>query len=310
MVITQPAAPGPAIRLDDLTKTFGPLHAVSGLTLEVAAGQVFGFLGPNGAGKSTTIRMIMGLSAPSSGTATVLGTDAWDDGPGVRARIGYLAGELALPPRLTGDAILGWTARARNVENRSRRHELAERFQADLRRPVGTLSKGNRQKIGIIRAFEHDPELLVLDEPTSGLDPLLQKQFDDLLAETVQRGRTVFLSSHELDEVQRVAHNIAIIRGGELVLADTVSALRARAPRSVELTFSAPVDKAEFDALPGVQVLGQQNGRLVLAVSGEVGPLLEAAASHHAIDILARPADLDVLFRSFYRAPQEVPVAR
>ena len=216
------------MRLVSLTKVFGNARGISLVDLEVHASQVFGFLGPNGAGKSTTIRLMMGLYLPTAGRAQLFGLDAHRQGPDVRRRVGYLPGELALYPRLTGRETLDRIARMRGGVDPGFRSGLEERFGAELDRPVRTLSKGNRQKIGLIAAFMPDPELLVLDEPTSGLDPLLQREFAELLEESVARGRTVFLSSHDLAEVQRLAHRVAIIREGHLVALDTVEALRAR----------------------------------------------------------------------------------
>jgi ABC-2 type transport system ATP-binding protein len=266
----------------------------------VARGEVFGFLGPNGAGKSTTIRMMMGLYPPTGGSVELFGVDALRHGPEVRRRIGYLPGELALYPRLTGRETLDRFARIRGGGRPVLRKELEERFGAELDRPLRALSKGNRQKIGLIQAFMHDPELLVLDEPTSGLDPLLQKEFADLLEESVARGRTVFLSSHDLDEVQRLAHRVAIIREGRLVAADTVEALRHRIPRTVELTFRTPVDTAGFADLPGVEVTGGQERRLRFRVHGDLAGLFDRAVPYGIVDVTAQVADLEELFLSYY----------
>jgi ABC-2 type transport system ATP-binding protein len=294
-----------AVVLDDLTKSFGRNRGVSNLTLEVQPGQVFGFLGPNGAGKSTTIRAIMGLYRPTSGSATALGLDCWSQGVALRRRVGYLPGELALFPRLTGREILSRVIKARGGPAIPFPQHLVERFDAQVDRPIRTLSKGNQQKIGLVLAFMHRPDLLVLDEPTSGLDPLMQDEFANLLEETVAEGRTVFLSSHDLGEVQRVAHQIAIIREGRIVTADTVEGLRNRAPRTIELKVRRPLTNVgAFSALPGVRVRSHSDHRIVFTVEGDVGPVLAMAVPLEPIDIIARPADLDELFRGFYAGPR------
>ena len=293
-----------AVTLNDLTKSFGPDRGVSHLTLDVGPGQVFGFLGPNGAGKSTTIRVVMGLYQPTSGSATALGLDCWSQGVALRRRVGYLPGDLTLFPRLTGREILDRLTKARDDVDTRLRQQLIDRFHAQLDRPVRTLSKGNQQKLGLVLAFMHRPELLVLDEPTSGLDPLMQDEFATLLEETVAEGRTVFLSSHDLGEVQRVAQQVAIIRKGRLVTVDTIEGLRNRAPRTIELRFRRPLaDGSAFSALPGVRVTSHSGHRMVLTVEGDVGPALAAAVPLEPVDVVARPADLDELFRGFYAQP-------
>jgi ABC-2 type transport system ATP-binding protein len=294
------------VALEGLTKSFGRSRGVSDLTLEVEPGQVFGFLGPNGAGKSTTIRMIMGLYAPTSGSVSALGFDCWSQGVLLRRRVGYLPGDLALFPRLTGREILDRVARARGGVDPDLRQHLVARFAAEIDRPIRTLSKGNVQKIGLVLAFMHRPQLLVLDEPTSGLDPLMQDEFAHLLEETVAEGRTIFLSSHDLGEVQRVAHQVGIIREGRLVTVDTVEGLRSHAPRTIELRFRRSLtDVAAFAALPGASVLSYSGDRIVLSVEGDVGPLLALAVPLEPVDLVARPADLDELFRSFYATSAE-----
>ena len=249
------------VAVDGLTKTFGRHRGVEDLRFEVAEGEIFGFLGPNGAGKSTTIRMLTGLSHPTAGAGTVFGLDPIGDAVAVHRRIGYLPGELALHPRLTGREHVDFAARARGMHDRTLLDQLVERFQVDLARPVRTLSKGNRQKVGIVLALMHRPELLVLDEPTSGLDPLMRDEFERLLRETVGEGRTVFLSSHELDEVQRVVDRVAIIKEGRLMVVDTVDGLRSNAPRTIEFHFPARVDPAQFASLAGVRVVASDGGR-------------------------------------------------
>lgn len=291
-----------AVRLHGLTKTFGTARGITDVSLDVPAGGVFGFLGPNGAGKSTTIRLIMGLYLATSGSATVLGLDPWRDGARLRRRIGYLPGELTLFPRPTGEEILDRFAAARGLTDLRYRTELVERFGAELHRPMRTLSKGNRQKIGLILAFMHQPELVILDEPTSGLDPLLQDEFTSLLHETAAGGATVFLSSHDLDEVQRVVGELAIIRDGRIVALDTVERLRGRSPRRIELRFPQPPQRERFARLDGVNVVSADGDLIVLSVAGPVEAVLAAAADQHAIEITARPADLDELFRTYYRS--------
>jgi ABC-2 type transport system ATP-binding protein len=293
-----------------LTKRYGGVTAVSDLNLRVEAGRVFSFLGPNGAGKSTTIRILMALQRPTDGRATVLGLDAAADSVAVHRRVGYLAGDLELYPRLTGRQHIDWFARSRGGADDSFTRGLLERFLVVADRPVRELSKGNRQKIGLVLAFMHKPDLLVLDEPTSGLDPLMQHEFESLLRETTGEGRTVFLSSHELDEVQRIADRIGIIRKGRLVAEDTVEGLRRAAPQKMEVWFRRPVDPAGLRALAGVTVTATDGARLTLDVTGEIGPVLKVIASHDPVDMTCRPADLEELFLDFYRLPQEKEVSR
>ena len=298
-----------AIETFGLTKRYGRICAVRDLNLRIGPGQVFGFLGPNGAGKSTTIRMLLALQRPTTGRATLLGLDAQADGVEVRRRIGYLPGDLELFPRLTGQQHIAWFLGARGLGDDSLARQLIDRFQVVVDRPVRQLSKGNRQKIGLVLAFMHRPELLVLDEPTSGLDPLMQHEFESLLRETADEGRTVFLSSHELVEVQRSADRIGIIRQGRLVAEDTVEGLRRAAPQKMEMRFRHPIDPAGLKALAGVTVTASEGPRLTLNVTGEIGPVLKVIASHDPIDLISRPADLDELFLDFYRQPPEKKVS-
>jgi len=297
-----------AIETFGLSKRYGNTTAVDNLDLRIEPGEVFGFLGPNGAGKSTTIRMLLALHRPTKGRATLLGLDAAADSVEIHRRVGYLPGDLELFPRLTGRQHIAWFQQSRGVSDASLASQLIERFQVVVDRPVRELSKGNRQKIGLVLAFLHKPELLVLDEPTSGLDPLMQHEFGSLLRETAADGRTVFLSSHELDEVQRVTDRIGIIRDGKLVAEDTVDGLRRAAPQKLEVRFRRPVSPADLEALAGVTVTGTDGARLTLDVTGEIGPVLKVIADRDPVDLVARPADLDELFLSFYRdtARQEV----
>jgi ABC-2 type transport system ATP-binding protein len=294
-----------AIEVTGLTKRYGATTAVDDLSLRVEPGQVFGFLGPNGAGKSTTIRMLLALQRPTQGEVRILGLDAAADSVEVHRRTGYLPGDLELFPRLTGRQHIAWFARARAAGDDALARRLASRFQVVADRPVRELSKGNRQKIGLVLAFMHRPELLILDEPTSGLDPLMQHEFEGLLRETAAEGRTVFLSSHDLDEVQRTADRVAIISGGRLVAEDTVDGLRQAAPQKLAIRFRRPVDLAGLSAVTGVTVTAADGPRVTLDVTGDIGPVLRVIASHDPVGLTARPAGLDELFLDFYRrSPQ------
>ena len=212
---------------------------------------MFGFLGPNGAGKSTTIRMMLDLIRPTSGRIRLLGRDARRDGAWIRARLGYMPGDLRLYPRMTGRELVGYFAHLRRMPDTGDAQTLARRFDLDLDRPLRALSRGNRQKVGVVQAFMHRPEVLVLDEPTSGLDPIMQQAFAALTRETAERGGTVFLSSHVLSEVQHMADRVGVVREGRLELVDTVEALRAKAAQRVEVTFAAPPPEGAFAGRPG-----------------------------------------------------------
>jgi ABC-2 type transport system ATP-binding protein len=293
----------PAIVARGLTKRFGRLTAVAGLDLEVPPGQILGFLGPNGAGKTTTIRMLMGFLRPTTGHVTVLGARAGDTG--VRNRIGYLPGDLHVDPTMTAAQLLTWYGRLREHHNPARIDELAQRLRLDLSRPFGTLSKGNRQKVGILQALCHDPEVIVFDEPTTGLDPLIQREFLTLLEQAAKRGAAILFSSHVLPEVERAAHRVAIIRAGRLVTVSTVDDLLDQARHRLELRFTSPVRADTFTGVPGIaQAL--VNGRsAVLTIDGPVGPALRVALDAGTL-LGIRPTgdDLEDLFVSLYPAQQ------
>jgi len=292
------------IETHGLSKRFGAHRGITDVDLRVEAGEVFGFLGPNGAGKSTTIRCLMGLYRPTSGSVTVLGGHPIRDVVDIHRNVGYIPGELALYPRVTGRMLLDRFSALRGTVDTQFRDELVERLDAELDRPTQTLSKGNRQKLGIIAAFMHRPELLVLDEPTSGLDPLLREEFLGLVEETTADGRTVFLSSHDLDEVQRTVTRLAIIKDGRLVVTDTVEGLRRHAPRTIELRFDHPVDATALAGVPGTEVTGDGSRHLTLTVTGSIAPVLRAVAAMEPTDLRARPADLDELFMGYYRSTE------
>lgn len=293
------------IETRDLTKSYGPTRALDGLGLRVEAGQCFGFLGPNGAGKTTTIRLLLALQRPTSGTASIFGRDVHRESLAIHRRVGYLPADLVLYRHMTGQQHIDWFAHARGQGDLHFARELAERFQVVLDRPAGRLSTGNRQKVGLVLAFMHRPDLLILDEPTSGLDPLMQVEFERLVRETVADGRTVFLSSHELDEVQRLAGRVAIIRAGRLVADDTVEHLRAASPQRIEVQFAAPIDPALFSRLDGVTIASSDGPRLVLDIKGRIGPALAAIAEHDPVDVVSQHAGLDELFLTYYHHATE-----
>jgi ABC-2 type transport system ATP-binding protein len=291
------------IRAENLVKDYGAVRALDGVDLEVGRGEIFGFLGPNGAGKSTTIRVLMDLLRPTAGRAEVMGMAPAEGGGELRRRIGYLPGELAMAGRQTAGDLLRHLAKLRGGAGLERIGPLAERFGLDLGRPIRGLSKGNKQKVGVVQAFMHAPELLILDEPTSGLDPLLQREFLDLVNESRDAGATVFMSSHVLSEIEDVAGRVAIIRAGKIVDVDDVRTLRHRAGQTVEIEFADPVDLASFRALPGVHDPTLDGATLRCLLRGEPDALLKAAARHHTVRWTAAERDLEDLFIDFYRTP-------
>jgi ABC-2 type transport system ATP-binding protein len=293
------------VRTDGLVKDYGRTRALDHLDLEVRRGEVFGFLGPNGAGKSTTIRILLDQLRPTVGQAEVLGTTPRDGGPALRARIGYLPGELAMSGRATSQELLEYYAGMRGGAGSENIAPLAERFGLDPSRPVRALSKGNKQKVGVIQAFMHRPELLILDEPTSGLDPLLQHEFLALVREAQDGGATVFMSSHVLSEVEIVAGRVAIIRQGRIVDLDDVTTLRHHAGQQVQFTFDRPVDPAPFRTLADVEDVEVEDATLRCLLRGEPDALLKEAARHHVVRWSAQDRELEDLFLDHYRVPAE-----
>ncbi|XVQ06837.1 ABC transporter ATP-binding protein [Spirillospora sp. CA-255316] len=289
-----------AIELTGLTKTYGPRRGLTDLTLQVRAGEVFGYLGPNGAGKSTTIRMLLDLIRPTSGTARVLGLDPRADAVELHRRIGYLAGDFVVDGRQKAGECLTFLGNLRGGVPADRIIALAERLDLDLSARIKSLSKGNRQKVGLIQAFMHEPELLILDEPTSGLDPLVQQTFLGMVSKAKSDGQTVFMSSHIMSEVEAVADRVAIIREGELVALDTVADLRARSFLKVRITFAAPVQPEEFATLPGVTELAAEGSTLTCRIDGTPDALIKAAARHTITGLRADTQDLEELFHSYY----------
>ena len=292
---------GPAIETRGLTKDFGGGRGLFELDLEVERGEVFGFLGPNGAGKSTTMRLLLDLIRPTAGAARVLGLDTRAGSIEIRQRVGFLAGDFSLYPKLTGAAVLDYFAELRGGVDRARRDALAERLDADLHRPIRELSTGNRQKLGLIQAFMHDPDLLILDEPIAGLDPLVQRSFHALLAEVSGAGGTIFLSSHTLSEVERVTHRLAILREGRLVVVDSVENLRRVAVQRLEIEFDAPVGAELFATLPGVRGVTAAGSTVTVAFAGTADAVVKAAAAHEVRSIRSREDDLEEIFLRYYR---------
>lgn len=303
----------PVIATRALTKRFGDAVALDALDLVVQPGEVFGFLGPNGAGKTTTIRLLLDLLRPTSGSATVLGLDPRRDAVELRRHVGYLPGDVDLPPKLTGRAHLADHAAVRGLDLRREIGDLADRLGADLDRPMGDLSLGNRRKIAMIDAFAHRPRLLVLDEPTGGLDPLVQQTFRAMAREAVDEGRTVFLSSHVLDEVQHVADRVAVLRNGRLVAEDRIDALLARMARSFLVRLAGEPDPAVLDALqrvPGVRTVAvrrpdppdDSGAEVEIAFEGAAGPLFAALTPLEPLDLRAHDPDLEDLFLGYYGA--------
>jgi ABC-2 type transport system ATP-binding protein len=297
-----------AIEAQDLVKRYGrgttAKTALTGLNLTVNQGEVFGFLGPNGAGKTTTIRLMLDLIRPTSGRLRILGADPRSAVP-VRARIGYLAGDFVVDGRQTARELLTYLGDLRGGVPVARIATLADRLDLDLSRRIGALSKGNRQKVGLVQAFMHQPDLLVLDEPTSGLDPFLQQRFVDLVREANANGQTVFMSSHVMSEVQQTCHRAGIIRDGALVTIADIDELRARAQRKVTITFADTVDLAEFTGLPDLRdvTVSQAPGggsTLHAILSGSPNGLIGATARHDVTDLLAEEPELEELFFTFY----------
>lgn len=293
-------ADSPAIETEDLCKRYGRhgTEALKGLSLQVREGEVFGFLGPNGAGKSTTIRILLDLLRPTSGSVRVLGADPLGNAA-LRNQIGYLAGDFVVNGKQTGHELLTYLGDLRGGVPKDRIQHLAGLLDLDLTKKIGSLSKGNKQKVGVVQAFMHRPRLLVLDEPTSGLDPFLQQQFVGLVREASANGQTVFMSSHVMSEVQQTCDRVGIIRAGSLIAVEHIDDLRARAFRKVEVRFSTPPDAASFPGVDGAEVEGNV---LRCQLSGDADEFIKAISKYHVVDILSEEPELEELFFSYYRS--------
>ena len=284
-----------------LTKTYGRNgRGVRDVDLEVREGEVFGFLGPNGAGKTTTVRTLLGFLRPTSGEARIFGLDFRRESVEIRARVGNLPGEFALEDRMSGERMLRFFARLRGVEDLSYAYELAKRLGADLGRPMRCLSRGNKQKVGLIQAMFHKPPLLILDEPTGGLDPLVQEEFLEIVAETRAEGRTVFFSSHVLSEVERVSDRVGIIRDGRLVDVEPTRSLVDKAFRHVRLVFGGPVDARPFAALPGVKDLKSDRGTVSFTLYDDLDGMVKLAAKHRLLAMDYERPSLEEIFLNYY----------
>ncbi len=290
----------PVIALEKLTKSYGRSRGIIDVDLEVQQGEVFGFLGPNGAGKTTTIRTTLDLIRPTSGRATVFGIGSTADPVAIHKRVGYIPGEFTLYDRLTGKQTLEYFANLRGGVDPVYQASLIERFELETGKRFKEYSKGNKQKVGVIAALQHKPELLVLDEPTSGLDPLVQQTFFNTLRECVTDGATVFLSSHILSEVEKSCNRVAIIRDGQIAKLDTVEGLRDLAHHQVELRFAGPVPSDAFAHLPGVSDVVAEDHVLRMRVAGTITPVVRAAAQYELLDFVSREPSLEETFLAQY----------
>ena len=290
-----------AIETNKLTKWYG--HRSRGIVdvdLVVETGQIFGFLGPNGAGKSTTIRLLLDLIRPTSGTARVLGLDVHRDRLAIDRRVSYVPGELSLYGDLTGRQLLTYLANLQGGIDVAYRDTLIERLELDPGKKIKSLSRGNKQKVGLVAAFMIRPEILVLDEPTSGLDPFVQLEFEHLCEEARDEGRTVFISSHQLPEVEHLCDRVGIIREGRLLAVESIAALKARALRRLEIDFAEPVTAEAFANLPGIRDLTIEDSILRCSVMGSLDALVKAAARYQVTNVRSIETSLEEIFLAYY----------
>jgi ABC-2 type transport system ATP-binding protein len=295
----------PAIACAGLTKDYGAGHGVFDLDLVVRRGEVFGFLGPNGAGKTTTIRLLMDLIRPDRGRASLLGMDARRDSLAIKRKVGYLPGELVRFPGVRSGYVIGLLAGLRGNVDPARIAALAERLELDLSRRYEDLSHGNKQKVGLIQAFMHRPELLILDEPTLGLDPLMQREFRRLVGESVAEGATVLLSSHVLSEVEAVCDRVGLIREGRLRRVGTLNDLRAMRIHRVEAAFTGRLSAAELARIPGVTDPRVDDHHLSCAVQGSVAPLLAALSAAGVVELDSHELSLEEVFLGEFDQPPQ-----
>ena len=290
----------PVIRMRGVAKRYGRTVALEGVDLDVPRGIVFGYLGPNGAGKTTTLRLLMGLLRPTHGRAELFGLDSQADRDEIHPRVGYVPGEFAAYPDLSGEQYLRYVASLRDSVEWSNTQLLAKRLDLDLAGHIGAMSHGNRQKLGLIQAFMHRPELLILDEPSIGLDPLMQVEFVAMVREARDAGGTIFLSSHILHEVEELADVVGILRRGHLVVVESVGALKAKARRQINLTFTTPPPVDVLRTVAGVGEIVADGTTARVVIEGSMEELLKVAAPHGIRDVVSHEADLEEIFLAYY----------
>jgi ABC-2 type transport system ATP-binding protein len=289
-----------AIETEKLTKYYGRSRGIMDIDLTVESGQIFGFLGPNGAGKSTTIRLLLDLIRPSSGHARVLGLDVHRDRLAIDRRVSYVPGELSLYSELTGHQLLTYLGNLHGLIDGAYRDKLIERVELDPTKRIKSLSRGNKQKVGLVAAFMIRPELIILDEPTAGLDPFVQLEFEHLCEETRAEGRTVFISSHQLPEVEHLCDRVGIIREGRLLAVESIADLKQRALRRLEIDFGGSVSADVFAGLPGIRDMSVHDGILNCTVMGSVDSLIKAAARFEVRNVRSIETSLEEIFMAYY----------
>lgn len=291
------------IVVEELTRSYGAQRGIIDVSFAVQPGEIFGFLGPNGAGKTTTIRVLLGFLSPTRGRARVFGFDCWRESTQVKGRVGYIPGDVRFWENMTGYEFLEFMAGFRSRIDPQRRRHLLERFQVEVDKRIKHLSRGNRQKLALVNAFLHDPPLYILDEPSSGLDPLMQQELLVFLREERDRGKAIFLSSHQLPEVERVADRVGIIRDGRLVAVLTVEELKRRRTRPMEVALAVPVDLRSLTEIPGIRILDVGNGGLcvTLGVQDHLSDLLRRLSELPVVDLVYAPADLESVFLAYYQ---------
>jgi ABC-2 type transport system ATP-binding protein len=288
------------LRAEKLTKRYGSFVALKSLDLAVRKGEIYGYLGPNGAGKTTTIRTLMNFIQPTSGQATIVGLDVVHGSVAIKRRVGYLSSDMAMYPKMTGRQYLQYLSDLQGSVSSEYRNELLHRLKVDASKRLGDLSRGNRQKFAIVQAFMHKPELLILDEPSSGLDPLMQEVFYKLLRETKARGAAVFMSSHNLSEVQKVCDRVGIIRDGKLIAERSIAEMEHEAAHTLDITFASQPPLKDLQIINGVKITSHDEHHTTLYLKGDLPALLGVLARHDVTQLEVRQLDLEELFMRYY----------
>ncbi len=297
--------PIPPLKITNLSKSYGKFKALDNVSVELIKGEVFGFLGPNGAGKSTAIRTILNFMAPTSGEIIIYGMNSIRDSVKVKNKIGYLAGDTALYEDMTGRKLVEYLSKLGKDTDWTYVKTLEKRLNANMNRPISELSKGNRQKVGLIQAFMHKPELIILDEPTSGLDPLMKQVFYDMVLEMRSQGKTIFLSSHDLTEVQKICDRAAFIREGKLISIEDIKKTSSLKFRKYEVTFEAKPKESWFNKLKSTKDIFVDGNRMEINVTGNVSEFISALAKHKPIDIDELETTLEDMFMHYYESKEQ-----